>query len=131
MGLGEWAIAVVGLVLIVFIAFIVVKESRNYKKIQAEDVQAIKVEKNIQKPKVEFFDVKAIKKRIHVYYVSEINIPISEMQYWVMFEFDDGSQKEFMVSKELYDKIEEGQAGTLVTVNGNFFDFGDGEDIQG
>ncbi len=130
MGLGEWVITFFGLILIGSLVFILVKESKNYQKIQAKDVQAIKVDKDVPKPKVEFFDAKTIKKRIHIYYVSEINIPISETQHWIMFQLKDGTEKEFLVPKELFDKVNENQDGVLVTVNGNFFDFGEGEDIE-
>ena len=130
MGLGEWVIAFFGCLLIGLFVFIIVKESRNYREIKAEDVQAIKSDKNVQKPHVEFFDATAIKKRIHVYYVSEINIPVSEIQHWIMFQFEDGTKKEFLVPQELFEKTSENQAGVLVTVNGNFFDFGDGEDVE-
>ncbi len=129
MGLGEWVIAFFGLVLIGVFVFIIVKESKNYKEISADEVTLIKG-KDVPKPKVEFFNATAVKKRIHVYYVREINIPLSETQYWVMFQIQDGEEKEFMVSKELFEKIKEGQEGTLVTVNNLFFDFGDGEDME-
>ena len=128
MGLGEWVIAFFGIVTIGVLAFIIVKESKNYKEISADEVTLIKG-KDVPKPKVEFFDAKAIKKRIHVYYVSEINIPLSETQYFITFEMQDGTEKEFMVSQELFEKINEEQTGTLVTVNGLFFDFGDGEEV--
>jgi len=49
--------------------------------------------------------------------------------FFVTFLTDDGEEKEFKVSRELFDRLYEDQTGTLVTVNGNFFDFGDGEDM--
>ena len=49
MGLGEWVIAFFGCLLIGLFVFIIVKESRNYREIKAEDVQAIKSDKNIHK----------------------------------------------------------------------------------
>ena len=49
--------------------------------------------------------------------------------FFVTFLTDDGEEKEFMVTRELFDRLYEDQTGTLVTVNGNFFDFGDGEEF--
>ncbi len=40
-----------------------------------------------------------------------------------------GEELEFEIPQKLFDKISEGQSGTLVTANGNFIDFGDGEDV--
>ena len=84
MGLGEWVICIFGIVLIVFFIIIIAKEKENYK-----DVTAIKTEPTAQKPNVVFLKAKAIKKRIHVCYVSEINIPVSETQYWIKFLLKD------------------------------------------
>ena len=49
--------------------------------------------------------------------------------FFVTFLTDDGEEKEFKVTRELFDRLYEDQTGTLVTVNGNFFDFGDGEEL--
>ncbi len=125
MSLGEWILSFFGVVLIVFFIVIIVKESENYK-----NVKIIKQEPTAKTPNVQFFTAKVIKKRVHVYYVSEINIPISETQYWITFLLEERKEQEFLVPKELFERIEEGQEGTLVTTNGNFFDFGDGEDIE-
>ena len=130
MGLGEWMIVVFGVLVVGVLVYIVVKERKNYKEIQAKDVQAIKKETGVQKPKVDFFDAKVLKKRMHVYYESEINIPLSKTEYWITFQYKEGKEKEFMVPQELFEKTEEGQDGTLVVVNGQFFDFGDGEEIE-
>ena len=50
--------------------------------------------------------------------------------FFVTFLTDDGEEKEFKVTRELFDRLYEDQTGTLVTVNGNFFDFGDGEEMS-
>jgi hypothetical protein len=48
----------------------------------------------------------------------------------VAFLTDEGEELVFEIPQEIYDRIEEGQHGNLITVNGNFFDFGDGEEIS-
>ena len=73
---------------------------------------------------------KALKKRVHIYYAAEINIPKSVTEYWIKFLLENGDEQEFSVSQEMFEKITEGQEGTLVLLNDLFFDFGDGEDIE-
>ena len=43
---------------------------------------------------------------------------------------DDEIDVEYTVSQEVFDRIAVDQVGVLVTVNGNFFDFGDGQEIE-
>ena len=50
--------------------------------------------------------------------------------FFITFELEDGSTVEYPVGEDIFQRTEESQRGTLVTVNGNFFDFGDGEDID-
>lgn len=50
--------------------------------------------------------------------------------YLVTFQTDDGDKREYRVGKETFDIIYEGQASTLVTVDGKFFAFEDGEEIM-
>ena len=84
----------------------------------------------IPEPQAEYIQVKALKKRIQVYYVSQLNIPRSVTEFLVMFAMKDGTEQEYSLSQELFEKIEEGQEGTLVLLNGGFFDFGDGENMD-
>ena len=84
----------------------------------------------IPESQAEYIQAKALKKRVHVYYVSQLNIPRSVTEFRVMFEVEDGTEREYSLTQELFEKIEEGQEGTLVLLNDTFFDFGDGEDIE-
>lgn len=49
-----------------------------------------------------------------------------KMTFEILFLTDDGRKLVFEVPEELYAEVTEGQSGFLVTMNGNFFDFGDG-----
>ena len=49
--------------------------------------------------------------------------------YNVQFSTENRDIVEYDVPQELFEKIFVGQKGTLATVNGEFFDFGDGEEI--
>ena len=52
------------------------------------------------------------------------------METYVTFMKFDGSVVEYSVSEEIYKKCIPGTSGILVTINGLFFDFGNGEDIE-
>ena len=49
--------------------------------------------------------------------------------YGVQFLTEDNKTVEYDVSADLYDELYPGQKGILATVNGQFFDFGHGENI--
>ena len=53
-----------------------------------------------------------------------------EYRFSVTFLTDDEIDVAYTVSQEVFDRISIDQTGTLVTVNGSFFDFGDGEPVQ-
>lgn len=46
-----------------------------------------------------------------------------EEKYLIVFETEDGSILEFGVDREIYELLEEGMEGTLVTIEGNFYGF--------
>lgn len=50
--------------------------------------------------------------------------------FLVTFLTDDGERVEYAVPEELYITLTEDETGTLVTLNGDFFDFGEGEDAE-
>ena len=52
-----------------------------------------------------------------------------KLVYCVQFLTEDNQRVEYSVPEELYDYIFIGQKGVLATVDGEFFDFGDGEEI--
>ena len=69
-------------------------------------------------------------KRKDSYYVSNLNIPRYQEDFFVTFLIENKEKQEFQIREDIYERIEENQVGTLVTVNGNFFDFGDGEEVD-
>ncbi|MBQ8288173.1 MAG: hypothetical protein IJX76_05305 [Clostridia bacterium] len=54
--------------------------------------------------------------------------PRQVSEYTVTFRTEDGETAEYAVPQEIFMTIEEGQESTLVTIDGQFFDFSDGED---
>ena len=56
-------------------------------------------------------------------------LPNYKMNFVVTFLTDDGDTVEFCVNEDIYNRVYVDQVGDLVTINGTFFDFGDGEEI--
>lgn len=59
-----------------------------------------------------------------------VKVPTYHLGMYVTFIKKDGSKVEYAVSDEIYKKCIPGTVGMLVTINGQFFDFGDGEDVE-
>lgn len=85
----------------------------------------------IEEPETEFFEAKVKDKRIYKQFVGQLTMvaPVGVFHYFVTFELKNGEELEYEIGEELYKNIETEQTGTLVIVNGNFFSFGDGEEI--
>lgn len=85
----------------------------------------------IDEPQTEFVAATVVSKRLYTHYEQNglLQLPETVTRFFVTFAPQGGESVEFEVSKEMYDGVGEGQEGTLVTVGGNFFDFGDGEDV--
>ena len=80
----------------------------------------------------EFFEARVDTKRIYEKFVTGVSLatPVGMFQYFVTFTLENDETVEYEVSKEWYEKMEEGANGTLVIVGGTFFAFGDGEDVS-
>ncbi len=117
MTIGEWiilAIAVVAIGLLIGFAI--------YANVKAPKVHQERVEEPIY-----FDNTRVEKKGIRSRSVG-LHQPQCIVEYGVLFVTESGEEKFFLVSEEVFDGLEEGQVGTLVIINGNFFDFGCGEE---
>lgn len=83
----------------------------------------------IEEPTTEFFDAIVKSKRIFKSFVG-VKMVYSAFEYFATFALENGQEVEYEIGQELYEKIEQGEVGTLVLINGNFFSFGEGEDIE-
>ena len=77
----------------------------------------------IDEPLTEVFSATIKAKRIFKSFVGEVRSPRSVLEYYVTFTLDSGEDIEYQVAQELYEKVVEGQVGSLVLVGGNFFTF--------
>ncbi|MBR2646266.1 MAG: DUF2500 family protein [Clostridia bacterium] len=100
------------------------------KSMAKERVRREQVLKEYEKePEYKFVKAQVLSKEKEAYYVG---IKLSKLveEYYIHFLTEDGDEMGLRVRQDVFEKIEEGQEGTLVTVNGNFFDFGDGVDVE-
>lgn len=98
------------------------------KKEQKDAIEQMDEEpQNVPEPDV--IGAKVIKKRVGGECMG-VKLPKYNAHFWLTFLTDNGEELEYEVSQELFDKIKEGDTASLVTINGNFLDFGDGEDIE-
>ena len=81
-----------------------------------------------KEPEYLFTQAKILSKEKKAYYVG-VKLPKLVEEYSIRLLTEEGEERNYRVREEVYSRIEKGQKGTLVTVNGNFFDFGDGTDI--
>ena len=95
--------------------------------------QAKLEEEYAKEPEYVFQNATVLSKRKSVYYQPSLRmmiLPEHGEQCYATFLIENGETVEYPVWEELWQKLEENQEGTLVTVNGNFFDFGDGEEVE-
>lgn len=86
----------------------------------------------IEEPRAEFIEAKVAAKRIYEQFVHKgsARVIVGAYRYFATFESVNGTTAEYEIGEEYYNRIQEGQTGTLVLMNGSFFDFGDGEDLE-
>ena len=80
----------------------------------------------------EFFEATVKGKRIYEKFVHRVSMHVAEgvFQFFVTFQLENDEEMEFEIGQEWYEKLEKGQTGTLVLMGGNFFTFGDGEEMK-
>jgi len=125
---SDWIIlisVVVGVAILIPVIVYSIKEGRKAEQIRRKQIE----EEYAKEPEYEFINARVLTKSSSSYYAS-FRQPKLITECKVVFLTETGEEKEFFVSKEFYQSIEENQEGTLVTVNGNLFDFGDGQEIE-
>ncbi len=104
-------------------AFLVKWAKRETKKLEEKNPQTV------QTGTFFFENTKVLQKGIRNLSVG-LRQPKCIVEFGVLFLTEENEEKFFLVSEEVYTKLQEGQAGTLVVTNGRFVDFGDGEEIE-
>ena len=100
------------------------------KKVQEE--QEIYEEEVFSAPDPEpvAYPARVVSKRVEGAHVGGVKSPAYKVFFLVTFLTDSGETLEFSVDEDMFSSLCEHQTGTLITIDGNFFDFGDGEEIE-
>lgn len=114
----------IGLMIFFYFLFQFPKD-RERERLRREKV----LEEYEKEPEYLFVQAKILSKGKKAYYVG-VKLPKLIEEYWVKILTEEGVETSYRVREDVYQRMEEGQEGTLVTVNGNFFDFGDGVDVE-
>ena len=131
----EIIILIGGVLLLTFIVVLIIICIVKWPQWQEQERQRrAKLEEEYAKePEYVFQNAKVLSKRKSVYYQPSLRmmvLPEHGEQCYATFLMENGDTGEYPVREELWMAIEENQEGTLVTINGNFFDFGDGEEVE-
>ena len=78
-------------------------------------------------PEPEAFPARIVDMRVVTGNVGGNKRPKTGVSFLVTFLTDDGARTEYPVPEELYVTLDVDQTGTLVLLNGGFFDFGAGD----
>ena len=121
-----------------FVIFLAISVSRSKKKgtaeedVPEEDTEAdpdtdADADEGWTPPEPEAFPARIVDMRVVTGNVGGSKRPKTGVSVLVTFLTDDGSRTEYPVPEELYVTLDVDQTGTLVLLNGGFFDFGAGD----
>ena len=125
-----------------FVIFLAISVSRSKKKgtdeedvpeeaeILEEDTEAdpdTDADEDWTPPAPEAFPARIVDMRVVTGNVGGSKRPKTGVSFLVTFLTDDGERTEYPVPEELYVTLDLDQTGTLVLLNGGFFDFGAGD----
>ena len=106
--------------LILIIASICIKDYKNQKK--SGKKQETPEEHLEREPEYKEFRAKLVEMLCGVDVQGTKRVFVEE-KYLISFELEDGNRIDLGVDKEIYELLEEGMEGTLVTLEGNFYGF--------
>lgn len=121
---------IIGAVIIAIGIFVMatLRNAADPSKYQKEKYEAL--EDETEETETDTIGAVVLSKEMTGYWSGCAKTPHYNDCYLVTFLTDEGDKREYSVSKETFDSIYEGQASTLVTVDGEFFAFEDGEEIM-
>jgi hypothetical protein len=115
-------IASISFIAFYFLSSIFISDDKNSVPDETE-------EENTELPLPDVISAKVVKKRVGGE-CTGVKIPKYNAFFWITFLTDDGKELTFNVSQELFDKTNEGDVASLVTINDTFLDFSNGEDVE-
>ena len=121
-------VAALLILLMGFVVYIGIKDSIKQKKRNRQ--MELKMEMPLELPAVDSVVATVLEKDIVMHKKTDGKYGGHTLFYNVKFLTAGNETVVYSVPQELFDYISIGQRGTLATVDGEFFDFGDGEEIS-
>lgn len=115
---------IIAVILTVLFALLCIRVS--VKEKQRRDAIKTEFERSVILPEVIGRNAMVTDKKIEM---KKIDIYSHRLIYTVTFLTENNTTEAYSVPEELFNNCNIGQRGTLATVDGEFFDFGDGEPI--
>ena len=129
-----FAAAFVGIVIALAISVRLSKKTQDdAEELNAETAEALgedpdpDADENWTPPEPEAYPARIVDMRVVIGNVGCTKRPKTGTSFLVTFLTDDGNRTEYPVPEELYVTLDVDQTGTLVILNGGFFDFGAGD----
>lgn len=119
---------ILGAPIIWFIA-VTVSSIKGRKKVQEQQEKYEEEVFSAPDPEPVAYPARVMSKRVEGAHTGGVKSPQYKVFFLVTFLTDSGETLEFSVGEEMFSRLCEHQTGTLITIDGNFFDFGDGEEI--
>lgn len=108
--------------------YVWIKDSQKQKRLNRQMEQ--EMEMPLELPPVDSMNAIVLEKDIVMHKSMDGKFGGHNLVYNVKFLTNDNETVIYAVPQKLFDYINIGQRGTLATINGEFFDFGDGEEIS-
>lgn len=90
----------------------------------------IKLEDSSEAPELVSEKARVISKRTELRYNGSVKFPEHKMVFYAEFMVSGAETKEYEIDEKTYSEISEGDLKDLVTVNGEFYSFGNGETTE-
>lgn len=103
-----------------------IRKEKSKRQESAEEMHRLEEAKELSEPILQ--NARVIDKRFESDVMGTRSVRQAS-SYFVTFLTEDGETVEYDVPREIFLQIEKGQESTLVTVDGKFFDFSDGESV--
>ncbi len=118
-----WVIIIVGGSFIGIIAIAMGTFIRRHREVKSCDFD------DEPQPEPEAIQAEVIFKNMDIQRYGGYKFPRHKMVYFMSFKTQNDEIKKYEVTPQVYERSKLHDKGLLITINGNFFDFGEGEDI--
>ena len=99
------------------------------RRIDAMENTPPKKQKEVQEELPQFMGARVLAKKVGLRQVGSHQQPKSKTVYTLVFLTDQGEERQFKVSKTVFESCWEQQVGTLVAAGDTFLSFGEGEEL--